>query len=78
MINHDDISAAIKNLGLEKFLEMTGESCAQIGHEQGLLISDPAGRQLQQAWEHVGNDLRKAAATARHFRIGNTDLGRRS
>jgi hypothetical protein len=67
--DHDRIGHLIAEMGLEKFLEVTGEKCAMIGAT--CQSSDTnAKRHFQMQWEGIGENLRGLARKARSAMIG--------
>lgn len=68
---HAYILNAIGELGLEKFCEIAGECCAELGAR--CKSSDEKARQHFQAqWEMIGENLRGLASSARAALIGGT------
>lgn len=68
--DHKKVGKLIADMGLEKFLEVCGEQCAQFGSECD--SPDPSyKRRFQTQWEVIGEGLRGLARKARSFHMGS-------
>lgn len=66
--DHEKIGKLIAEMGLEKFLEVSAEQCAQFGSECRSKHTAIQNHMLAQ-WEMIGENLRALASSARSARI---------